>query len=292
MGKFSPNVIANCLVSCAKYNLDGELVVYGDRRITWGEMVDRSFRMANALIDLGIKKDDKITFMFHNTPEFIETNFAIQAAGAVPVPMNYRFMPREIEFQADHSDACVFIYDALFRDAVEKAAPNLSGIKTFIRYGEGELEALDYEDFLKSGKNGDPRVSNDWEDVAVMIYTGGTTGFPKGVMLTYGGHRDMFANLLGNVLVRAADLDLTGACRRPGPQQGTQEEAGGGVADPGASVSARGSPDFLFQEDHQGRLDLQKTEGRPFLSPLSPTGRQVRILHDHSLHGAFIPIFP
>ncbi len=210
MGKYSPNVIANCLASCAMHNPGGEVVVYGDRRVTWLELWTRSSKLANALIGLGVKKGDKVCFMFHNVPEFLEVNYAVQAAGAVPVPMNYRFIAREVEYQAGHCDASVFIYDSLFNAAVEGAAPRLSKIESFIRLGEGELSgALDYEEVVKSGVARDPEVENDWDDVAAMIYTGGTTGFPKGVMLTYAAHAEMHSALLARVVTRAVDVQLT-----------------------------------------------------------------------------------
>ncbi len=231
MGKFSKNIIANCLISCATYNHAGRVVAFGQRRVTWSEMWKRAGRIASALIDLGVKKDDKVTFMFHNTPEFVELNYGIQVAGAVPVPMNYRFMPGEIEYQANHSDAEVFIYDSLFAESVEKAAPRLEGIRKFICHGKSGLDgALDYEEFVNSGREGDPGVETGWEDVAVMVYTGGTTGFPKGVMLTYGAHRDMFSNLLAYIITRAAEVDMD-------PEQA--KKVGAALPVPGLSLAHR-----------------------------------------------------
>ena len=78
MGKFSSNIMANCFISCAEYNPKGEAVIYGNRRITWGELTPRMMRIGNALKKLGVKRDDKVAFMFHNTPEFIEINGGMQ----------------------------------------------------------------------------------------------------------------------------------------------------------------------------------------------------------------------
>jgi len=209
MGNFSPNFIANYLNSIRKYNPEGEFLVYGDKRIRWGQIIDRAYKLANALIKIGVKKGDKVAFMFHNTPEFVEVNIAVQVAGAVPSPMNYRFVPREVEYQGNHSDASVFLYDATWRDAVEPAALNLKNIKHFICFGEKGMDsALDYETFLETGSAIDPQIPTDTDDLAVMIYTGGTTGYPKGVMLTYGAHVDMFSNLFSMFGVRAAEADI------------------------------------------------------------------------------------
>ena len=209
MGKHSPNLMANCFLSSQKHNPNGEVIVFGERRITWGQLTPRMLRIANALIKLGVRKDEKVAFMFHNTPEFIEVNGGIQVAGAVPAPMNFRFIPKEVEYQGAHCDARVFIYDSIWSEAVEPAAPRLSNIEHFVCLGESGLRgAIAYEEFVNSGQASDPRVPTGPEDVAVMIYTGGTTGFPKGVMLTYGAHQLLFATLLSHALIRALTMDM------------------------------------------------------------------------------------
>ncbi len=209
MGAYSPNILGNSFISCARHNPDGDVVVYGDRRVTWGRMTPRVLRIADALVKLGVKKDDKVAFMFHNCPEFLETNWGIQVAGAIPAPMNYRFIPKEVDYQGNHCDANVFIYDSIWAEAVEPVAGKLGQIKHFVCKGESGIDgAIGYEEFVASGEEQDPQVENDWDDVAVMIYTGGTTGFPKGVMLTYGAHLDMFAMFLANAVIRSLTMDI------------------------------------------------------------------------------------
>ncbi|MBW1911889.1 MAG: AMP-binding protein [Deltaproteobacteria bacterium] len=201
MGSYSPNIIANSLICCHTHNADGEFVVYGDKRYSWGKVVPRVFKIAQALIKLGVRKEDKVAFMFHNTPEFIEVNCGIQVAEAIPTPMNYRYVTREVEFQGQHSDANVLIYDSIWAEAVEPVIPNLTGIKHFICLGKsGDSKVISYDEFVNSGEEKDPAVANDWKDVAVMIYTGGTTGFPKGVMLTYQAHVEMYSTFLSHVV--------------------------------------------------------------------------------------------
>ena len=209
MASFSPNIIAESFTSCATYNPGGEIVIYGNRRIKWKDFVRRVFKTANALINLGVSKDEKIAFMFHNTPEFLETNFGIQVAGAIPCPMNYRFVSNEIEYQGNHSDASVFIFDSIWSETIVPAMKKLPKIKHFICKGQDRPEnTISYDDFVDSGEEKDPGIGNKWEDVAVMIYTGGTTGFPKGVMLTYKGHLDMFSVLAASMAVRTLTMDM------------------------------------------------------------------------------------
>lgn len=210
MGVHSPNIIANSLISCATYNGSGEVLIHGDRRITWSQLKSRVFKFAQALIRLGVKKDDKVAFMFHNTPEFVEINWGIHVAGGVPTPMNYRFVANEIEFQCTHSDAKVFLYDSLWAQAVEAAIPKLKTVSHFVCKGGSTLgNVIDYDAFVDSGQDIDPCVPTDWDDTMVMVYTGGTTGFPKGVMLTYQAHRELYAVMFTNVAIRSLTADIS-----------------------------------------------------------------------------------
>ena len=209
MGRFSPNMMGNYLAACARYNGDGEVVTFGARRVTWSALKARVFALAQAMIRLGLRPGDKVAFMFHNTPEFVEVNYAVQVAGGVPVPLNYRFTALDVERQVNHSDARLLIYDGRWRDAVEGAAPRPTKLQELIRHGEGEADALDLDEVVRSGEDSDPGVPTGPDDVAAMIYTGGTTGFPKGVMLSYGAHVEMFAGLLASIVTRGSQLDLT-----------------------------------------------------------------------------------
>ena len=211
MGVHSPNFIANSLISISKYNPAGEHMICGEQRITWGESIVRTFKIAQALRKLGVEKEDKVAFMFHNCPAFVEINAGIQVAGAIPVPMNYRFIPGEVAHQGRHCDAKVMIYDGIWAENVEPALDRISNLKHAVRRGEGGFRsAIDYEEFVNSGSAEDPGVAVTLDDVAVMIYTGGTTGLPKGVLLTYGSHVEMFATMFASATTRtmAAEIPL------------------------------------------------------------------------------------
>ncbi|OQX62009.1 MAG: AMP-dependent synthetase [Desulfococcus sp. 4484_241] len=209
MDTLSPNIVSNALNFHAMYNPDSEAIVYGQRRITWKRLGERVNRLANALIEAGVRKNDKVALMFHNCPEFIETNYAIQSAGAIPVPVNYRFTANEIKYQLANSDASFFFFESTFSEPVEKAAFDLPGIKLFICDRESGIKnSATYGKMVEGGAADIPQVPTVWEDVAVMIYTGGTTGFPKGVMLTYGGHADMFSNLFASIINRTTEVNL------------------------------------------------------------------------------------
>ena len=190
------NAFGDLLKTYADGNPDGISVVYGSRRLTWKDIHQRTSQLANALFDLGLRKGDKGAIMLHNCPEFIEATCALQKIGAIPAPLNYRFVASEIEFQVNHSDAKVFIFEDLWLDQIELALPNLRGVENIVVAGEPRDGMLGYEELLASGSASDPQVEVRPEDVASLLYTGGTTGQPKGVVTTYQNYMQHFDGLV------------------------------------------------------------------------------------------------
>ncbi|HBC56035.1 MAG TPA: AMP-dependent synthetase [Gammaproteobacteria bacterium] len=219
------NVMADALARCAKHNPKGEVLVYGDRRITWRELNERVDRLANALDKLGLKAGDKAIIMFHNCPEFFEANYAIQKLGAIPVPMNYRFSPREIVFQAQHSDAKMFILESMWLDIVEEALPELTGIEQFILRGAPREDMLDYESLMQQHQPICPEVPVPEGSVCVICYTGGTTGMPKGVMLTYENHIHLVEQMVAGFVPRFSNIQIPDDLRKKLTSNGVPEIA-------------------------------------------------------------------
>jgi acyl-CoA synthetase (AMP-forming)/AMP-acid ligase II len=175
-------------------------VIFGDLRITWKEQFDRVNRLANALSKMGLKKGDKCAFLFHNCPEFLEINLAIQALGAVPVPVNYRYVKNEVEYLLENSDSIGFLFEDEFLPLVKEVRGSLPKIQFYViktgAYGHKPTVApppglLHYEELIRNSSPKEPRVEVGLDDLAVLMYTGGTTGRSKGVMLTY---RNFIAN--------------------------------------------------------------------------------------------------
>ncbi len=211
------NAFGDLLKIYAERNPDGVSVVYGDRRFSWKDVHERTNRLANALHDLGLRKGDKGGIMLHNCPEFVEATCAMQKIGVIPSPLNYRFVASEIEFQVNHSDAKVFIYEDLWAEEVEKALPSFTNVEHVVKLGTAPEGMLSYDSLLESGSPGDPPVEVGPEDVASLIYTGGTTGLPKGVVTTYGSYMEhcdgllsALVALLPTVRIPAIKLPLRG----------------------------------------------------------------------------------
>ncbi|MCD6571273.1 MAG: acyl--CoA ligase [Deltaproteobacteria bacterium] len=194
------------LADQARYNPKGIAITYGSRRVGWKELNTKVNRFANALLDLGIKKGDHVIIMFHDCPEFIESNYALQKIGAVPIPMNFRFVAREIEYQTNQSDSIAFIFEDLFSEEVNKARPNLKKVKNYICLArEGKdvpKDILDYEKFIAKYPSTEPPPCTTGGDVCTISYTGGTTGLPKGVVLTYDNFRNLAESIFGDLFSR------------------------------------------------------------------------------------------
>jgi acyl-CoA synthetase (AMP-forming)/AMP-acid ligase II len=182
LGKFYEAV----MLKAKYYPKDRYAIIYGDEKITWKQLFSRINKLANALKDLGVKKGDKVAFCFYNSPQFLEANLAIQSLGAIPVPMNLRYVASEMEFLLNNSDSKVFIFDDDLMEELQKIRDKIPNVKHLIHDGPNTpSDMLNYNVIIDQAKDKMNKVDLKTSDVCVIIYTGGTTGRPKGVMLTY-----------------------------------------------------------------------------------------------------------
>jgi long-chain acyl-CoA synthetase len=169
---------------------DAPATAFLGAQLTWGEVKDRSDRLATALARMGIAKGDRVGIMLPNCPQYGIAAFAILRLGAIVVNVNPLYTPREITVVARDSGMRVLI-------TLDVLAPAAQGIETIIvtSFAKEYTGALRLDDVLASVPEPDlPSVSIDPEnDVAVLQYTGGTTGTPKGAMLT---HYNIFSNVI------------------------------------------------------------------------------------------------
>jgi long-chain acyl-CoA synthetase len=171
------------------------LVFFGNE-VTFGQMQENIDRMAAALIGLGVVKGDRVALMLPNCPQYVYTYYACMKLGAIVVQMNPLYMPNEVEFILKDSEAKVFVgVDAVFSSfhAVRDKVPVEHVVVTRMLWTEVEGENLWADELLQQYPPESPQAEiNPKEDVAVFQYTGGTTGFPKAVMLT---HFNLSANV-------------------------------------------------------------------------------------------------
>lgn len=162
---------------------DALALAHGDRRITWPEMTARSNRTARNLRAMGIKTGDKAGFYLRNQPEYTEALAAVFKARLVHVNVNYRYLADELFYIFDNSDATVVFYDSEFLDQVKLVRPRLPDVKVWVQIGGEDVPdfAVAYEQLATEGDPSPLGIERSSEDL-LFLYTGGTTGMPKGVM--------------------------------------------------------------------------------------------------------------
>ncbi|MEV4939723.1 long-chain-fatty-acid--CoA ligase [Streptomyces zaomyceticus] len=183
---------------------DQVMTVFGLRKRTFREVADRVARLAGALRGLGVHDGDRVAMLSLNSDRYNEYLLAVPWAGAVLNPVNTRWSVQEIAYSLCDSDTRVLLVDDAFAPMAPALQESCPELMTVIHAGDGPAPpgTLDYEEILASS---DPMADRrrGGDELAGIFYTGGTTGFPKGVMLSH-------ANLGTSWLGSAAGGDLCG----------------------------------------------------------------------------------
>ena len=162
---------------------DAPALIHGDRIITWPEMSKRSNNLARNLRAQGAGDGAKIAFYMRNRSEYGELMAACFKGRLTHVNINYRYRPEEVFYIFDDSDSEVIVYSSEFRDCILELKERLTKVHTFAEIGDASQIAsfaLPYEKLVEG--NGAPLDIERSPDDLLFIYTGGTTGMPKGVM--------------------------------------------------------------------------------------------------------------
>ena len=167
---------------------DHPATIQGERVLTWGEFDARSDALAAHLIARGLDHQAKVAAFLYNGPEYIETYFAAFKGGFAPVNTNYRYGPEELFYLFDNADAQAIVFHAGFAEALAAIRGRLGQVKTWIAVAEPghpvPAWADDYDVVVTEIPAQRP-VKAPWgrsPDDLLLLYTGGTTGMPKGVM--------------------------------------------------------------------------------------------------------------
>jgi acyl-CoA synthetase (AMP-forming)/AMP-acid ligase II len=150
----------------------------GSRSLTYAELDDRSNRLAQALLATGVQAGDRVAHLDRTAPEIVELLFATSKIGAVTVPLNWRLAPAELEKIVADAGAKVLIAGPAYREVAREIAADVPQRLEVLDTGD------DYEGRLAAHPPTDPGHSGEAGDVAVQMYTSGTTGLPKGVLTT------------------------------------------------------------------------------------------------------------
>ena len=173
-----------------------EAMIFEDKRITYAQLQDRVNRLANALGDMGVGEGDRVAMLQVNCNEQIEAYFAAAKLDAVYVPMNFRARTDEIVYMLNDSGPKALFVGERYIDMIRECADQLETVEHFIVL-EGSSDGWpSYDALIESASAEERYPTGDEDDLTILVFTAGTTGSPKGVMLT---HDSFSSYILSNV---------------------------------------------------------------------------------------------
>ncbi len=166
---------------------DAPAQVQGERRSTWSEMDRRADGIAATLLAGGARHQDKVAQYLYNAPEYMESMFGLYKAALVPVNTNYRYTDDEVTYLWSNADAVAVVFHASFTERVDRIRPRVPAVRTWLQVADTSAVpcpdwATPYEEAAAAAPS---RTAASWGrsgDDLYILYTGGTTGMPKGVM--------------------------------------------------------------------------------------------------------------
>ncbi len=173
---------------------DREALICADQRFTYAQLDERATRLAHAFAARGIGAGDHVGTYMHNSAEYVTSMIAAFKISAVPININYRYVEEELRYLFDNADLKGVVHDREFADRIAAVKDDCPALSTlfYIEDGSGaDIDAIGSIDFEKAVSEGSPErdFSGRSDDDLFIIYTGGTTGMPKGVMWR---HEDLF----------------------------------------------------------------------------------------------------
>ncbi|MFH1757754.1 MAG: AMP-binding protein, partial [Pseudomonadota bacterium] len=169
-------------------------ILCGEQRRTYQELNERSNRLARALVELGLGKGDRIATLSLNSIELMEAYIAHLKIGAITVPLHAWGLDKEIQHQAGFTGCKMFIFHQDFLERVEQIRPRLPEVREWIFIGTPTLSfARSYEELIAYSSPTERPIEVREEDEAFILFTGGTTGVPKGAVLT---HKSLLWNII------------------------------------------------------------------------------------------------
>ena len=168
-------------------------IVFGQKKINYKTLEDDTNRIAAGLARLGIKRNDPVALFMDNCPEFIISYYAILKAGAILVPINYMFKTEEAKFILQDSQAVCIITSRPYLEMAEELRLRVDSLKFIVCTAKCQEDVIDFHKLRSQPHQTLPTVNLEPLDVAAIMYTSGTTGHPKGAMLT---HHNLVSNAI------------------------------------------------------------------------------------------------
>jgi len=183
---------------------DRDAIVFEDKRYTFSQLNERVNKLANALKKLGVNKGDRVAMLQVNCCAQVEVYFTSAKLGAIYVPLNFRAKADELTYMINTAEANTLFVGERYIEVVNSIRPNLSSVRHFISLEKKHDDYLFYEDVIASAPADEVFTDMDDNDITMLMYTAGTTGFPKGVMLS---HNSFAIYVLENVTPADPELE-------------------------------------------------------------------------------------
>ncbi len=164
---------------------DKVAIIFEGKRYTFSQLNERVNRVGNALLKLGVQKGDRVAMLQVNTNQCVETYFAAARIGAIYVPLNFRARGNELTYMLNSCEANTLFIGERYTDLVNSIKPELASVKNIVSLDSQHDGTLYYEDIIKSAPADEIFTDIGDDDTTILMYTAGTTGFPKGVMLSH-----------------------------------------------------------------------------------------------------------
>ncbi len=188
---------------------DATAQVQGARRDTWGDLDHHADGVAAALLAAGGQRGDKVAQYLYNAPEYLESFYAAAKVGLVPVNTNFRYGPEELAYLWDNADAIAVVFHGAFTEQVSRVRRRVPSVRLWLHVDDGTEPCPDWAvAYADAARSATARTVAPWgrsPDDLIFLYTGGTTGMPKGVMWR---HADLYSHANAGTPIDPADQDL------------------------------------------------------------------------------------
>ena len=182
-------LISDVPVVAAHHAPDTVALRFEDRASTYAELRDRCWRLSNALIQL-TEHGDRVAILAENCPEYVECYYGVPGAGLALVFLNYRLAPRELAYIIGNSEPRLLFVEAKYLPTIRQIREQIPSVEQVVVIGGEADDALTYEALISRGAPSEPARRPKEEELCWLLYTSGTTGLPKGAMLS---HRNLIA---------------------------------------------------------------------------------------------------
>ncbi len=188
---------------------DKTALVSNEIRLTWGQVNARVNALVDSLYRLGLSKGDRLAVLSMNCHQCIELFFTYAKSGVIGVPLNYRLSDHELEYIINNVEARAIVVSDEYANTLRSLGDRCPSVKYVIGMGFEHGFDYDYESLVSKGDPKEPAVTLSEDDIYAIFFTSGTTGFPKGAMIT---HKNRIANIINQQIAEKgdySDINLT-----------------------------------------------------------------------------------